>query len=48
MQRLIVLLSVLALALIPAAAAGGAGQLGSIVVLKAGTDTATGAVSLPT
>ncbi len=40
MQRLIVVLSVLVLALIPAATAGSAGQLGTIVVLKDGTNPA--------
>jgi subtilisin family serine protease len=44
MQRLILLLSMLALALIPAATAGstgaGGGRLGSIVVLEPGTDPA--------
>jgi aqualysin 1 len=40
MQRLIVVLSLLVLALIPAATAGSAGQLGTIVVLKDGTNSA--------
>jgi subtilisin family serine protease len=40
MQRLIVVLSLLVLALIPAATAGSAGQLGTIVVLKDGTNPA--------
>ena len=40
MQRLIVVLSVLVLALIPAATAGSAGQLGTIIVLKDGTNPA--------
>jgi len=40
MQRLIVVLSLLVLALVPAATAGSAGQLGTIVVLKDGTNPA--------
>ena len=40
MQRLLVVLSLLVLALIPAATAGSAGQLGTIVVLKDGTSPA--------
>ncbi len=40
MQRLILVLGLLVLALIPAATAGGAGQLGTIVVLKDGTNPA--------
>ena len=40
MQRLIVVLGLLVLALIPAATAGSAGQLGTIVVLKDGTNPA--------
>jgi aqualysin 1 len=40
MQRLIVVLSLLVLALIPAATAGSAGRLGTIVVLKDGTNSA--------
>ena len=40
MQRLLVVLSLLVLALIPAATAGSAAQLGTIVVLKDGTNPA--------
>ena len=40
MQRLLVVLSLLVLALIPAATAGSAGQLGTIVVLNDGTNPA--------
>ena len=40
MQRLLVLLGLLVLALVPAATAGSAGQLGAIVVLKEGTSPA--------
>ncbi len=40
MQRFLVVLSLLVLALIPAATAGSAGQLGTIVVLKDGTNPA--------